>query len=313
MPKKVAKPASRDASAKYKYARQAGNTRLAYDKQWRAFADWCESEEADALPASPATVARYLSARADSGAKVATLAQAISAIKDTHVVHSHAPPTKDPEVKETWDGIRRKLGARPTQKAPLCADWLREMLEVLPDGLIGVRDRAILTIGFAGGFRRSELVALEADDVQFHPKGVELLLRRSKTDQSGRGHIKAIAHGENPLTCPVRSLEDWMELAVIHTGPIFRRVDRYENVAERGLTPQTVALIVKRTAKAAGLDPRQFSGHSLRAGFVTAATMGGAGEAAIMDQTGHRSVEMVHRYTRRVDVWNQPASSKLGL
>lgn len=289
-------------------------TKTAYEKQWRWFTEWCEQEAETALPAEPDLVAGYLTARADQGWRISTIKQALAAISHRHVVDGHPSPRDlSPVVSATLGGLKRSLSSRPSQKAPLSADWLREMLDVLPEGLRGQRDRAILLVGFAGGFRRSELTGLKADDVQFHPQGVELLVRKSKTDQTGRGQVKVLAYGGNPATCPVRALEDWLELTCIVDGPVFRPIDRHENVRPNALTAHSIARMVKATAERAGLDSERFSGHSLRAGFVTAATMGGAGEAAVMDQTGHRSVEMVRRYTRRLDAWRLPASGKLGL
>lgn len=288
-------------------------TRAAYADQWRWFEAWCAEHEERALPVAPIVLAGYLTARADEGWKANSLGQALAAVTHEHVKAGLPSPRAHPEFVEMWRGLRKSVGTRPEQKAPLSADWLREMLQVLPDGIRGVRDRAILLVGFAGGFRRSELSALTLDDVQFHPQGVELLVRRSKTDQAGRGQIKVIAYGDNPSTCPVRALEDWLELAALSEGPLFRPIDRHENIRARALTAHSIARLVKESARLAGLDERRFSGHSLRAGFVTSATLGGAPEAAVMDQTGHRSVEMVRRYTRRLDAWKKPASGNLGL
>jgi integrase len=147
----------------------------------------------------------------------------------------------------------------------------------------------------------------------FVPEGLEAIVRRSKTDQEGEGLIKMIAYGSDPATCPVRSLQDWLELAGIGEGPVFRSVDRHGRVSDRRLTDHAVAVVVKRSAKTAGLDPEHFSGHSLRAGFVTEAKKNGADDAAIMDQTGHKSLAMVQRYHRRTKKWEKPASARLGL
>lgn len=288
-------------------------TRDAYADQWKWFLAWCAEHEEIALPVAPIVLAGYLTARAEAGWKVNSLGQALAAVTHEHVKAGQPSPRAHPEFVEMWRGLRKSLGTRANQKAPLSADWLREMLEVLPEGIRGVRDRAILLTGFAGGFRRSELSALTVDDVRFHPQGVELLVRRSKTDQAGRGQVKVIAYGAHPETCPVRALEDWLELAGLTEGPLFRPIDRHENIRPRALTAHSIARLVKEGARLAGLDETQFSGHSLRAGFVTSATLGGAPEAAVMDQTGHRSVEMVRRYTRRLDAWKKPASGNLGL
>jgi integrase len=292
---------------------RAHGTRKAYAKHWTAFAAWCDEQGFCALPAAPQTLALYLAARADQGRKVATLALAITAISQAHQVAGQPSPRSDRLVKETWKGIRRRVGVAQNQKHPVSAKDIRSMLDELPSGLIGLRDRALITLGFAGGFRRSELVALNCDDLVFVPEGLEATVRRSKTDQEGAGHLKVIAYGSDPATCPVRALQDWLELAGIGEGPVFRPINRHEQLSDQRLTDFAVAFIIKRVAKKAGLATLQLSGHSLRAGFVTEAKKHGADDAAIMDQTGHKSLAMVHRYHRRPKKWEKPASAKLGL
>lgn len=226
---------------------------------------------------------------------------------------SHKSPRTHRGVRETWKGIRRRLGVAPDQKHPVSARELRTMIEGLPRGLVGHRDRALLTLGFAGGFRRSELVALQMADFGFVREGVECLVRRSKTDQEGQGLLKVIAYGGDLSTCPVRALRDWLNLAEIGEGPVFRRVTKSFRVGDRALTDHSVAVIVKRAAAKVGPNPEKFAGHSLRAGFVTEAKKNGADNAAIMDQTGHKSLAMVQRYHRRTKKWERPASARLGL
>jgi integrase len=187
------------------------------------------------------------------------------------------------------------------------------MMDELPAGLTGLRDRALLLLGFAGAFRRAELVALHCDALKFVPEGLEVSIARSKSDQEQKGFVKMVAYGGDPSTCPVRAVKDWLELSGLVEGPVFRPIDRHEHIGAKGLTGHSVALIVKRTALKAGLPTPELSGHSLRAGFVTAAASGGADYPAIMDQTGHKELSTVHGYNRRKDKWKRPASSKLGL
>lgn len=187
------------------------------------------------------------------------------------------------------------------------------MIDALPTGLTGQRDRALLLLGFAGGFRRAELVALLCSSLKFVPEGLEVFIERSKTDQEQQGHLKMIAYGSDPATCPVRSVKDWIELSGLVAGPVFRPINRYERIGAKALTAHAVATIVKRTAAAAGLSVPELSGHSLRAGFVTQAYEGGADISSIMDQTGHTEVATAFEYVRRKDKWKKPASSKLGL
>jgi integrase len=191
-------------------------------------------------------------------------------------------------VRLVFQGIRRTLGSAPDQKNAAITAEVRAMVETLsPTSAIGVRNRALLLVGFAGAFRRSELVSLDVADVTFNSDGLIVTLRRGKTDQEGLGRKVGLPFGSNPLTCPVRALRGWLDVAAIASGPVFRSVDRHANVAQTRLTDQSVALIVKRCAKAAGLEWERYAGHSLRSGLATAAAMADVSERAIMAQTGH--------------------------
>ncbi|MDB4989264.1 MAG: integrase family protein [Myxococcaceae bacterium] len=301
------------AVGKYVRAAKADNSLLAYRKQWAAFAAWCTTRGVCELPAAPETLALYLAASADAELSAATLALAKAAITKEHEKAGHTSPCASPLVKTTWDGIRRRIGVAPKQKQPLDAHDLRRMYAELPAGTAGLRDRALIGLGFAGGFRRSELVALDVSDLSFVSAGLEAVVRRSKTDQHGKGLTKNIARGNDPSTCVVSAVRDWLELAGIGEGPVFRPINRHGRISDKRLSDYAVAVILKRTAKAAGLSVRDLSGHSLRAGFVTESKKHGADDAAIMDQTGHKSLAMVQRYHRRARKWEKPASAKLGL
>ena len=294
-------------------ASRADSTVDTYIKHWNAFVEWCTEHDCVSLPATPQTLVFFLAARADEGIRPATLSVALSAIAYEHERTNQPSPTDDRNVKQTWRGIRRRLGTAPRKKEPLSASDLQRMMEALPSGLIGMRDRAIILLGFAGGFRRSELVALEHSHLRFVSQGLEAFLERSKTDQEQQGHVKMIAYGSDPSTCPVRAVKDWIELSAITTGAVFRPINRHGQLGARALTGHAVAVIVKRVAAAAGLPTPELSGHSLRAGFVTSAASGGADYPSIMDQTGHKSLNTVYGYNRRKDKWKKPASAKLGL
>ena len=301
---------TRLASAARAYVADARAPRTieAYRAQWAHFRAFCEAHGVEALPAEPAIVALYLTARAQEGRRVATLAQALSAISQAHKLAGLASPRTSPVVCETFQGIRRRHGSAPAQKAPLLGTQLHALLAVLHDplSLLALRDRALLLVGFAGAFRRAELVALEVEDLRFGPAGVTVRVRRAKTDQEGRGRDLGLPFGSQPAHCPVRTLQRWLTLASIGSGPVFRSVDRHGNV--RGaLSGRDVARIVKRTAVAAGLDPRPLSGHSLRAGLATSAAHAGKSVHAIMKTTGHRSVAMVHKYIREADLFRDNA------
>jgi integrase len=189
-------------------------------------------------------------------------------------------------VRATLKGIRRTLGTAAVQKAPALTDDVRTMIEAADDGLIGARDRTLILLGFAGAFRRSELVGLDAEDCAFGKDGLTVTLRRSKTDQEGGGRKVGIPYGSNPETCPMRTIQAWIELAGIASGALFRSINRHGQVQSGSLAPIDVARIVKKLAMRAGLDPAKYAGHSLRAGHDTSAAIAGASERSIMNQTG---------------------------
>ncbi len=300
------------ASAKlFASAARAKRTVKAYRADWEAFAEWCEANGLPALPAAPATVALYLAARATQGRKVATITRELAAISQAHKAAGLPSPRTDAAVREVLAGIRRTLGVAQTRKAPLLPGLLRDIFAALPTGLLGNRDRALLALGFAGGFRRSELAALDVADLNFTAEGLEVILRRSKTDQEGAGRKIGIPVGTHPEGCPVRALRAWLDAAAITEGPLFRAVTRHGRVGGARLNERSIAKIVKRNVKRAGLDPTTFSGHSLRAGLVTAAAKARKTVESIMRQTGHRSVAMVHRYIRDAALFDDNAARGL--
>lgn len=213
-------------------------------------------------------------------------------------------PTSSGMVRATLKGIRRTKGTAATQKAPTLTDDIRAMIDATDAGLIGTRDRALVLLGFAGAFRRSELVGLDVEDCLFGKDGLTVTLRRSKTDQIGVGRRIGIPYGSNPETCPVRTVQGWMEGAVITSGP---------QVQPGRLSGIDVARVVKKLAERAGLDSAHYAGHSLRAGHATSAAIAGASERSIMNQTGHRSVQMVRRYIRDGSLFRENSAGKLGL
>jgi integrase len=192
-------------------------------------------------------------------------------------------------------------------------DDIRAMVSATDSGLIGLRDRALILLGFAGAFRRSELVGLNVEDCAFGKDGLTITLRRSKTDQEEAGRKVGIPYGSNPETCPVRNLQEWIEQAGIASGPLFRPVNRHGQIHAGRLSGIDVARVVKKLAERAGLDPGQYAGHSLRSGHATSAAIGGASERSIMNQTGHRSVQMVRRYIRDGSLFRENSGGKLGL
>ncbi len=296
----------------YAQGAKAPNTWRAYRADWADFTAWCQAHGRVPLPASPETVALYLTARA-STRKTATLTRRLSAISQAHQVAGHPSPTKDQSVRAVAAGIRRAKGTAPHGKAPAVTAEIRAMVAALPDTLMGRRDRALLLLGFAGAFRRSELVALDVEDVVERPEGLAVTVRFSKTDQDGAGRTLGIPYGSHYESCPIRALRAWREAAGIDAGPLFQAVDRHGNLLPGRLSDQGVARAVKRAARAAGLDPALYAGHSLRAGLATAAAAAGVSERAIMAQTGHKSLPMVRRYIRGGSLFRENAAAEVGL
>ncbi len=290
----------------------ASATRRAYASDMADFRSWCEAHGLDALPALPQTVACYL-ANLASERTTSTLQRRLSAIARAHREANLDSPTEHSFVRLEWRGIRRAKGIATAKKAALSVTDLRGMLATLPDSLLGLRDRALLLVGFAGGFRRSELVALTVEDARVASEGVVLTLRRSKTDQEGEGRIVGIPRGRHTETCPVRALEAWTLAAKVTTGPLLRAVDRHGNVSNEAMSDRTIARVVQRAAIAAGLDASAFAGHSLRAGLATSAASAGASERAIMAQTGHKSERIMRGYIRLGTVWHENAARALDL
>ncbi len=290
----------------------AKNTLDAYAAHWKHFSAWCDDHKRRALPASPETVLCCVVDLVDRYT-VATIDHRLSSISYYHKQARHALPTKDPEVERTMRGIRRAKGIAPNGKSPILTPLLRQMVAALPDDLPGLRDKALLLLGFAGAFRRSELVGLQIRDVQIGDAGLIVTLRRSKTDQEGASFTKGIPVGTSEATCPKRALEAWLQLTAITTGPLFRPIDRWGHVGDRALSSLGVARAVKRALTAIGLETTNYSGHSLRAGLVTAAAMAGVSERVIMQQTGHKNTAMLRRYIREGSLFRENAAAEVGL
>jgi integrase len=245
--------------------------------------------------------------------KVGSIQRRLNAIAQAHKAVGLDSPTHHAMVANTMKGIRRTLGTAPAQKAPTLTDDIRAMVDATDAGLIGTRDGALVLLGFAGAFRRSELVSLDLEDCAFSKEGLTVTLRRSKTDQESAGRKIGIPYGSNPDTCPVRNCLTWIESAGIATGPLFRSITRHGQVQQGRLGGLDVARVVKKLATRAGLDAAKYSGHSLQAGHATAAAIAGASERSIMKQTGHRSMQMVRRYIRDGSLFRENSAGKLGL
>lgn len=288
----------------------SSRTRATYARHWGQFATWCAARGIPAgqlLPAPADLVALYLHERAEAGRAVATLSLDLAAICQAHRLAGLEPPRDHPSLALAWKGLRRRVGAErgasPNRKAPLLAEEVTSMVVTEPASLAGMRNRALLALGFAGGFRRSELVALQLQDLEHVPgRGVRVTVRRSKVDQVGEGGSKAVAYGQGKA-CPVTLLQAWRGALEAPSGPLFRSIDRWGKVGAQPLSGRSVARIVKAAAKRVGIDPGRVAGHSLRAGFVTSALAAGVSPTDVCRQTHHRSVDMVSVYDRRRDVW----------
>lgn len=291
---------------------KAPATLKAYRSDWANFSLWCRSRDLEVLPASPNTVVLYLTDLA-SVAKAATIRRRLSSISQAHQAAGLPSPTKEALVRACWAGIRRSIGVASEAKTPAVTADVRAMVGVLQETPIGTRDRALLLLGFAGAFRRSELVAIDVEDLQETGEGLVVNIQRSKTDQEGAGRKIGIPYGSHPPTCPVRAVRAWRETAGIAAGALFRSVNRHGTVAATRLSDKAVALVVKRSALAAGLDPASYAGHSLRSGLATAAAAAGVGERAIMAQTGHTSLPMLRHYIRDGSLFRDNAAASVGL
>lgn len=303
-----------ETARKYIASSKAANTVRAYRSDWQRFASWCDATGLPSMPTTTETVALYIADLAKHGVRVSTIQRRITAVSQAQVASGHpGVTTRQEPLHSVWAGIRRTHGTAQRGKAPVLTGDIRRMVDALPDTLLGKRDRAMLLLGFAGAFRRSELVAVDVADTEFTRDGLVIALRRSKTDQDGEGRKVGIPYGSNPSTCPVRALQAWLVAAGITEGPLFRSVNRHGKTQTGRLSDKTVALVVKRSAEAAGLDHARLSGHSLRAGLATSAASNGASERSIMAQTGHKSLSMVRRYIREGNLWTENAASKVGL
>ncbi|TXM98468.1 tyrosine-type recombinase/integrase [Methylobacterium sp. WL64] len=300
----------------YQRASKASATIRAYMSDVRMFEAWCRRYGFRSMPAAPETVAAFIVSEAEEGRAASTLGRRMAAIRYGHKLAKAPDPTDDEGVHAAMKGARRKLKVAPKQKAAATADILAALLMRTPDTLTGKRDRALLGLGFAGAFRRSELVALDVADLVEGPEGLRVRIRRGKTDQEGRGAEIAIPHGR--FIRPVALMREWLDAAGIVEGPVFRPVSRSGRVRASKvgedrepprLTTQAVADIIKRHCTAAGLDASTFGAHSLRAGYITTAAERGADLTRIMDQSRHRDPRTVVGYIRRANAFKDHSGS----
>ena len=246
---------------------------------------------------------------------MSTLKRRLVSIGVIHKLKGHYLDTKHPSIIENIMGIKRRKGSIQKGKKPLLINNLKLIIKVIDEQrkeeIKKIRDRTILLVGFSGGFRRNEIVSLNYDDLDFVEEGLKISLRKSKTDQFGEGSVKGLPYFDNPIYCPVISIKKWIKISKIDSGALFRRFTKGSKMSENRLTDQTVALIIKEYLNLAGLDSRNYSGHSLRSGFATSAAESGAEERSIMAMTGHKSTEMVRRYIKDANLFKNNALNKI--
>jgi integrase len=309
-PLPVVSDAEIGAARGYVEASRAASTRRAYEGDWRFFSAWCRDRSAEALPASPALVAVYLSGLAAAGKKPPTIGRALAAIAHTHKRAGLTAPHRAPGgqlIAEVLAGIRRFRTSAPDRKAPADAEFLSVLLRsIAGDGLAALRDRALLAFGMALAARRSELVALDIENLEWGEQGVRVTIRRSKTDQTAEGAVVAVPEGRRIK--PLLHLRGWLAAAAISDGPIFRRLWKGgQRVREARLSDHAVARILQARAEAAGLDSQRYGGHSLPAGFVTAAARAGADVWKIQQVSRHRSMQVLSGYVRDARLFDDHA------
>ena len=293
---------------------KANNTLRAYKSDFKDFGSFCAKHSFDALPTDPKIVSLYLT-HLSKNAKISTLRRRLVSISMIHKIKGHYLDTKHPLIIENLMGIKRTKGSIQKGKKPLLINHLKLIINVINEQsfeeIKKARDKAIVLIGFGGGFRRTELVSLDHEDLEFVPEGLKIVIKRSKTDQFGEGMTKGLPYFSNHDYCPVMNLKKWLELSKIKTGPIFRRFAKGSSITNNRLTDQTVVLLIKNYLNLAGIDNSNFAGHSLRSGFATVAAESGADERSIMAMTGHKTTQMVRRYIKEANIFKNNALNKV--
>ena len=278
------------------------NTLRAYESDYKDFSSFCIKNNFNPLPTDPKILSLYLTNLSQTS-KFSTLKRRIASISVIHKLKGHYIDTKHPIIMENLLGIKRQKGSNQKAKKPILINDLKAIINVVNEGKIKesrkLRDKALILVGFAGGFRRSELVALEREDIEFVREGVKIFVRRSKTDQSGEGMTKAIPSFNNAFYCPVVHLQNWIYELKNKKGKVF------------SISDKSVALIIKKYANLAGFDGNKYAGHSLRSGFATSTAESGAEERNIMAMTGHKTTQMVRRYIQEANLFKNNALNKI--
>ena len=293
---------------------KANNTLRAYRSDFKDFAGFCSKHGFKSMPTEPKIVSLYLT-HLSKTSKISTLRRRLVSIGVVHKLKGHYLDTKHPVIIENLMGIKRIKGSKQTGKKPILINHLKQIINVINqqdiEEIAKLRNKTLILIGFGGGFRRTELVSIDHEDLEFVDEGVKIVLKRSKTDQFGEGMIKGLPYFAKETYCPVINLKNWLKISKIKTGPIFRRFAKGSTLTKHRLTDQSVVLIIKNCLKLAGIENNNFSGHSLRSGFATVAAEAGADERSIMAMTGHKSTQMVRRYIKEANIFKNNALKKV--
>ena len=294
---------------------KANNTIRAYRSDFKDFSVFCAKNGFKSFPTDSKVVALYLTYLSSKGTKISTLKRRLVSLGVIHKLKGHYLDTKHPIVIENLMGIKRKIGSFQQGKKPILINQLKSIINVIDNEktkeIKKIRDKTLILIGFGGGFRRSELVSIDYNDVELVSEGVKIVIRRSKTDQFGEGMVKGLPYFSNQNYCPVLHLKKWLELSNIKSGPIFRRFSKSFKLSENRLTDQSVALLLKNYLDVAGIENKNYSGHSLRSGFATVSAESGADERSIMAMTGHKTTQMVRRYIKEANIFKNNALNQI--
>jgi len=294
---------------------KAINTIRAYKSDFKDFGSFCIKHSFKALPTEPKIVALYLTYLSGKDAKMSTLRRRLVSISMMHRLKGHYLDTKHPVIIENLMGIKRTKGSIQKGKKPILINQLKAIVDVInkekTEEIKKIRDKSIILVGFSGGFRRTELISINYEDLEFVPEGVKITLRRSKTDQFGEGMIKGLPYFSNETYCPVAHLKKWIKISNIKDGPVFRRFAKGCSLISNRLTDQSVVLLIKKYLALAGIENKNYSGHSLRSGFATVSAESGADERSIMAMTGHKTTQMVRRYIKEANLFKNNALNKI--
>jgi site-specific recombinase XerD len=294
---------------------KAINTIRAYKSDFKDFSAFCAKHSFRTLPTEPKIVALYLTYLSGKDAKMSTLRRRLVSIGMIHKLKGHYLDTKHPVIIENLMGIKRTKGSIQRGKKPLLINHLKAIVDVInkekTEEIKKIRDKSIILVGFGGGFRRTELISVNYEDLEFVPEGVKITLRRSKTDQFGEGMTKGLPYFSNETYCPVVHLKKWIKISNIKDGPVFRRFVKGCSLTSNRLTDQSVVLLIKKYLALAGIENKNYSGHSLRSGFATVSAESGADERSIMAMTGHKTTQMVRRYIKEANLFKNNALNKI--